>query len=135
MSLSVGVRLCTLQGRKIRLNEELRNARADMPQAIHADEPQETGIRLEQCAVFAQGCRSDREHRLQFGRIPRHRLSDANEMGGRADRSQRISAEDVRSYHVCQAVEAVDGKSAEDNCWSCTTETIGQLRDRRLGNG
>ena len=88
MSLSSGVRLHTLQGRKIRLNEELRNAGADMPQSVRADEPQEAGIRLEQCAVFVQGRRGDREHRLQFGRIPRHKLSDANETGGRVDRSR-----------------------------------------------
>ena len=31
-----------------------------------ADEPQETGIRLDQRAVLVQGCRGDREHRLQF---------------------------------------------------------------------
>ena len=48
--------------------------------------------------------------------------------------ADRISAEVIRTYHVCQTAEAVDGKSADDNGWSRTAETLSQLRDHRLGN-
>ena len=95
--------------------KEQRNTLTDRLRALKADQPQEACIRLDQRAALIQDRHSDREHRLQLGCKPRHGLLSANDAGGCGDGRRRVGAERVRSHHVCQTAEAVDGKSAYDH--------------------